>query len=152
MAEFGYQDRFNYDIHRPDLDLIERKRRQQLRYESIFSNNEVLYNFSMPKKLQIYLSDNNYNFYRESNVEIRDLEAKLRQARINKQVIKSISLHSAFSINIHNHRHYTCLIFVRCLTDQDEYVIRQPSKSNKRSCHRHYRKNRRQQSQNISRH
>ena len=35
MAEFGYQDRFNYDIHRPDLDLIERKRRQQLRYESI---------------------------------------------------------------------------------------------------------------------
>ena len=43
MAEFGYQDRFNYDIHRPDLDLIERKRRQQLRYESIFSNNEVLY-------------------------------------------------------------------------------------------------------------
>ena len=51
----------------------------------------------MPKKLQIYLPDNNYNFYRESNVEIRDLEAKLRQARINKQVIKSISLHSAFS-------------------------------------------------------
>ena len=52
----------------------------------------------MPKKLQIYLSDNNYNFYRESNVEIRDLEAKLRQARINKQVIKNISLYPTFSI------------------------------------------------------
>ena len=36
MAEFGYQDRCNYDIHRPDLDLIERKRRQQLRYDNIF--------------------------------------------------------------------------------------------------------------------
>ena len=54
-------------------------------------------------------------FCRESNVEIRDLEAKLRQARINKQVIKSISLHPALSTN--NHMYYTCLIFVRCLTD-----------------------------------
>ena len=44
------------------------------------------------------MSNHNYNFYRESNVEIRDLEAKLRQARINKQVIKSIYLNPAFSI------------------------------------------------------
>ena len=44
------------------------------------------------------MSNHNYNFYRESNVEIRDLEAKLRQARINKQVIKNISLYPTFSI------------------------------------------------------
>ena len=54
MAEFGYQDRFNYDIHRPDLDLIERKRRQQLRYESIFSNNEVLYIFYAKKIIDLF--------------------------------------------------------------------------------------------------
>ena len=48
------------------------------------------------------MSNHNYNFYRESNVEIRDLEAKLRQARINKQVIKNISLYPTFSIIIIN--------------------------------------------------
>ena len=37
MAEYGYQDRFNYDAHRPDLDLVERKKRQQLRYNDFFS-------------------------------------------------------------------------------------------------------------------
>ena len=58
------------------------------------------------------MSYHNYNFYRESNVEIRDLEAKLRQARINKQVIKSIYLNPAFSIII-----ITCTTNVSYLYD-----------------------------------
>lgn len=49
---------FNYDTHRPELDFVERKKRQQLR---------------------------------ESNVEIRDLEAKLRQAYVNRALAVQIA-------------------------------------------------------------